>query len=520
MLTIQKLLSIASDRITFVVLLLLLLLSKLIALYSFGFEYTGSDDMIFWQAATDYAKGVFHEPYFYGQNYNFLLESLFAVPLLKVGVPHYIALPISTTILGVFPFIFIAAVLYKNGFSVNAFFFLVIPICLPVEYDLLTGVTRGFISGIFFCSFLVFCLLKPFDRTSFFILGVFVSIGYIMNANSLIFSFPLCLYLLLNNYRKISFYLVTLIAATPALLIQYFAKQFYVENPSYLVHKMWELHFSFDQFWDAFRHLDQYFSYLTPVFWKGNWVIVLIILILGILAFKNNWKKGVSVFLSALLIFFLTGVNKVNDDIGSVFLSSVRMFLAIPLLTGLCVFLFRREFKGLAIIRVLILCVGVTMLLAKVSAYPLVIEKHTKVRKLGPIAIKKLDKLREQCEQIEDWVVKNDADIIVYVFDWRYAVPELEFYNYGCPILSEEEKLHSMMNICDRRTWVFEKESKISRERVLIFNHYKIDLGDLQTKMKIKVVNNDPSILLIEENDKTIKQLAELMNFDYKRNSY
>lgn len=76
------------DKHTFGLLLLLLLLDRLFLLVTFNFKFVGSDDLIFWQGANDYLHFRFHEPYFYGQNYNFMLEAVVAAPLRLLGVPY------------------------------------------------------------------------------------------------------------------------------------------------------------------------------------------------------------------------------------------------------------------------------------------------------------------------------------------------------------------------------------------------------------------------------------------------
>ena len=76
---------------------LLVLLYRYLTLQNFGFVYVDADQTVMWSGLLDYSSNTWHEPRFYGQNYNSMLESLLAVPLYKLGVPAYIALPIITT---------------------------------------------------------------------------------------------------------------------------------------------------------------------------------------------------------------------------------------------------------------------------------------------------------------------------------------------------------------------------------------------------------------------------------------
>lgn len=103
-----------SFSLLFLILVIALIFSKAISLVSFGFEFTGNDDLIFWQMAQDYSQGIFHEPFLYGQNYNYGIESLFSIPLLWLGVPLRYALPITTAWMGIFPFVVFAIGFFRK----------------------------------------------------------------------------------------------------------------------------------------------------------------------------------------------------------------------------------------------------------------------------------------------------------------------------------------------------------------------------------------------------------------------
>ncbi len=498
---------------------LLVIVIRFLILKDFGFKYTSSDDLIFWQSAFDYSNGVFHEPFFYGQNYNYAFESIISIPLLVIGIPIYIALPIMSSFVGIFPFFLFSIILFRKDYAINSYIFLLIPLTLPIEYDIITSITRGFTSGLFFCSFLIFPLLNPSKRKSFIILGLSVSFGYILNPNSLIFSFPACLYLLFKNYNKPVFYLICLSTSIPALLIQYVSKQFYVSHPEYIVHSMWTLDYSFDRMVDGFSHLDKFFRYLTPVFWSGNWVVVVAIMILGIIVLKKNWKKGLSILLCSLFIFILLGVNKINDEIGVIFLSSTRMFLAIPLLLGLAVFWTKKNFIDEKKWQLIILTIAISVTLVKVSCYSSVIKKHTEKTNFGTIAIKKLDDLKNECSEIQQITSKYDIDLVVFIPNWERNVPSMEFYNYGCSII-EKNLFSSVMNIYERRTWIFQQEKNSARKNLLLFNQRIDQIEEYRKVLDCEIINRNPNMILIKNNDKTLLELSEIFNFQLKRNTY
>ena len=511
----QKILSyFKKDKTVLFILFCLVIVDRIQLLINFNFKYVGSDDLIFWQSAKDYMTGVFHEPYFYGQNYNFMLESFFAIPFLQIGMPYNIALPVSSCIISMFPFFLFSIVLFKKGYTIESMIFILIPLLLPIEYGILSSVTRGFVSGLFFSGFLIFALVKPFNRSSWIIAAFSISLGYIFNPNSLIVSLPVCSYLLLINYSRISFYFINILVIIPVLLIEFFAKRFYILNPEFNVHGMWPISFSFKKIIENLQHLDKFYGYFTPLLWSAGWFILI-----GIILIKKDWKKGIGVISGVGFIIVLLGVNKVNDNIDSIFLSSTRMFLGIPLLTGIVFFWSKKIFRlsdkhwktGLIII-------VFSTFFIKSSVYPAVIKYHTLKTNYGPVAIKKVKDLSCECTQIKNIVNTHNIDLIIFVPDWKYNVPYMEFYNYGCPLM-ESGFPRTLMSIYEKRTWVYLKEKTEIGKNVMIYGA-EVNLENTIKNMNCIILSTDPSIIIVNNNSLTTESLLKLLNIDLKRNSY
>jgi len=68
----------------YILLLILVFADRTNTLIHFTFKYTDCDQAVMWLGAKEIMQGKFHEPCFYGQSYNPMIESLFAVPLLSV----------------------------------------------------------------------------------------------------------------------------------------------------------------------------------------------------------------------------------------------------------------------------------------------------------------------------------------------------------------------------------------------------------------------------------------------------
>ena len=83
---------------------LLGLVDRLLLVNTFHFELSDVDQLIQWHAAQDYSNGIFHEPYFYGQDYGPMAEAFLAAPLVMLGLHSQFALPVISMLLSLLPF--------------------------------------------------------------------------------------------------------------------------------------------------------------------------------------------------------------------------------------------------------------------------------------------------------------------------------------------------------------------------------------------------------------------------------
>lgn len=497
----------------------LVLLDRLLLLLAFGFRYVGSDDLILWQGATDYAQGIFHEPYFYGQAYNFMLEALLAVPLVAAGVPHHIALPTITSLLALFPFFLFAWVLYRHEHGPAAAIFLLVPLLLPVEYGILTTIPRGFVTGLFFAGFLVYPLMEPHRTRSYVILGLACSFGYVFNPNSLIFALPIAVFLLLRNLKRPRFYLITALSAGPALLIQEAARAFYADRPDYNVHFMWTLEFYPSELLPGLARLDRYFSHLTPVVWSVGWLFLPALVVISVVIWRKDRSMAAAMLVATLFLIALLGVNKVNDDAGTLFLSSVRMFLGVPLFFALALSWAVRQGRPPGHHwKILVLVLGLCFVPVKAALYGPIAGACAMKARNGPIAVWPIAELRTECGRTATLLEKHDVDLLMLVPYWDVTVPNMEFYNYGCPLL-ETSFPTTLMNVYERRTWVFMREPQAVHPNILIFGR-PLDLAPLLCLPGLKFEQLEANKLLITDNHYPLKSLLDALRVDLDRNSY
>jgi hypothetical protein len=496
-------------------LVFLLIVSKLLTLVTFGFQYTGTDDLIYWHMAQDMSEFVFREPFFYGQAYNFPLEAYVAVPLIYLGFTPQFALPIAASFISLFPFLFFASVLFRSGRKMASFWILALVIGMAIEYDIITSISRGFTNGIFFSSFLIYPILFPSKKSSFLILGLSISLGFVANPNMLVFALPVAFYVFLENISNVKLYLYGVLGVIPALAFYYFAHQFYELNPDYISHKMWILTFSWEDFILAFTKLDTLFKYLTPFIWKGHWLILLFPFFSGFYLLKQDWRKGIALLFGVLFIIFSFGINKIHNDVGTIFYSSSRMFLALPLLV--CFAIIWLSDTNKVSVRQLLIILSVSILIVGIKSFTIEekVQFHTEKGYYGPVTVIKVDELREQVESIYSVIKDKEVDLVVCVSSDNYAPSEMALVTYGARFMVADFPETNLVHY-ERRTWNFIENKTIANKNIVVYNCLLGEMLDV-SGMETEVLDLAPDMLLIKNNHKTVLELSKVFNYPYLR---
>jgi hypothetical protein len=322
--------------------LLLFLLERINAFLQFSVVYTDSDQVLMWQAALDLKSGIFHSPCFYGQAYNPLIESALAVPIALSGIKISAALPLVTTTMAILPVLLFSQMLKRHGWLAAAFPFLLWLLLSP-EYCILTSISRGFVTGIFFFS-IGFYFVTYNSAVIRFLAGILTGFSIYANPNCVLL-FPL-FFLLPELKQQIIKLLPASIGFFIGLSSLYFNHHFYAEHPEMVVYPSPSLQFSFHNFMSVVGKLDNYFDFISPVFWRLGYLSLLIFPLISIWLFKYNFRKEsfflLFLFALILLSFF---VSKVADGSNSVFFSGARFYLAYPFLIGTAFILLLRHLR-------------------------------------------------------------------------------------------------------------------------------------------------------------------------------
>jgi hypothetical protein len=449
-----------TDGLLFFFLLCLILVLRIFVLTDFAFQYTDSDQVIMWHGLNDFSKGEFHEPRFYGQAYNSMMEALLAVPLYKLGVAPYKALPVITSILAIFPYLLISLLVFLKKSPKLALLILSIPLILPVSYSLITSLPRGFITGIFLSAFACAGIFYPRSNRAIFFSFFLAVLGYSLNANSVLLSAPCLAFLFLENVRNKKFYLYAATGIIAGFILHFFANYFYVTHPYYDTHS-YELGFSFKELTGALSNLDLYFNDVTPVFWKtGSFSLIVFIIPAFLFYRKKEYMKTLIVVLLPVFILLTLGVSKVHDGMGTIFYSYSRMYLAVPVALAFVLALL----PGITNSRYIYLYLFLPVFF---FGYQLNQLDEKIVSSVDPLEYKKVvatetKKVIEACTALKAVCDTHKVELVVIVYHDLY-----NFYTYAYPALNAYPK--TLAPAWERRTWrFFEDENKIYKTILLI----------------------------------------------------
>lgn len=487
----------------------LLIVDRCYTLFQFGFVYTDIDQTVLWNGVLNYSLGIFHEPFFYGQAYNYMLEAFLAVPLFQAGVPVYIALPIITSFLTLFPFLTLAGFLYHRKHYFYACLVLAFPPLLPVEYNFLTTLPRGFVQAMLFIPLLYPALFQPQNKRSINLLFLGSALCLIANTSSALFVLPILLYVYSFNITSLSFYLKSLIAI-PVFALDYLARQFYHNNPERIIHPSPTINLSRETFVESLKLLD-HFEYLFPFMPESGIFFPFLFLILAIVSFKKSKSKAgwFNLLIITLLIFTLA-IPKVQERHNAVsfFFTPSRLYLSLPLLFIISFFITFGKIKTSAWVLPALVFITTLAVFIKNNDIKSTIAKHMDGNYF-PIA--ENQKLLARAEQLNKVADHHHVNLIVNanISEYRYVFDSYA-YNPVMRINPQTDNGTICVNLNgDRRTWLYSFSTP--PERILL-NGFEIDVSQLQ-QFEHKMININQ--ILITQNDLPMDMLFKQLGYKF-----
>ena len=489
---------------TFVLLILIILISRVLIFFKVNLPFIDSDQPFMWAGVKDYSEGKFYEPRFYGQDYNTFLEALFAVPLYWLKIPVYYALPIATHFLSIFPFLFTAIYLFFKQRKENALVVLCVLLCLPWAYDVMSGIPRGFVSGLFFSSFFIISSLNPENLKWVFINSVLAIIGYFVNPNSILVSAPLLFYLFLTNVKKNNYYIVTGAALLSAIPLYFIFNYFYKIHPDYVVLGL-EYNFTTVYFWDILTHLDRHFAHINFFIEERAFFVLSVLALLGIILFRKN-KKAFFAFLSFFGVILLSFFSaKTKDGVVWPFYSFSRIFLGIPLFIAFATSFINLRSRSV-IIFIVVLSLGFSAY--KFSDFNRSLDYYTKhIEKWNGVHLMSINSVfeslnffKKKCEEnkSEHFVISNTFWLCTYM-------------NYGGSAIMKDFPT-TEESAAERRYWVREgNKDKVFEKFVFLSARFDFDKrlkGNEKFTMKRL---DDYGLFLVEKNQVPNKDFLSLV---------
>lgn len=444
------------------------LFTRLQVFFSCNLNIIDTDQAFMWAGARDYSNGLFHEPRYYGQDYNTFMEGLFAVPLLWLRVPVYIAVPLATHFISLFPFLFTASYLFFKQKKVQALLVLSVILCLPVEYDLINSLPRGFVTGVFFTSFFIVNILNPADRRFIVINTLLAVTGYFVNPSSMLVSAPFLLYLFLHHYRSRWYYVITLACLAMALPLHLLFNRFYLIHPDYVKN---DIHYrlSTDFLWINLSHLDERFAHVSFFVANNSLLLILTLLVLAFFLYLRNKKAFFCFLVFVVVLFFSFCLGKTLEGTTWVYMSYSRVYLGIPMFICLFLSVFSIKIKNMLLPVLMIPLLFATYKLASMnktlSVYYERKEDWVGVR-LIPLkgAMEVIDFYKKVCDQ-------NKAPFLLVSHEFWLNT----FLAYGGPAIYKDYPA-TQETWYEKRYWVREgNKNKVIEKLILISADYNLD---------------------------------------------
>jgi len=453
-------------RTLFAALFGLALLEIANALFRFAFVYTDSDQTLIWTAAKDIAHGHFHGFCFYGQSYNPLIEPLFATPFLWMGLKASIALPLVTTLLGTVPYLLIAWVFYKKYGAYTALVPLVIFLLLPPEFLMTASMPRGFVAGVFFTVIgLLLFIYKP-GRWSLIVAGFCLGLGLFANPNGVLL-FPLAIPVLFDKTGQFTnrlFYSFFgfCIGLIPLVINHYY----YAHRPEMVFHPAPGATFSMHTLREVLGSLDDYFDFISPVFWRAGWISLFLFVIIAVVLIAKKQKikfYTVIILLFSILVSF--AFDKVGDSTNSIYFPGSRFFMAYPVMLVFIiswgfVVLSSRQKNVFLSVSLIMACLAFCI---KIMAFHTFLGIDLRPSKDRIVQVMEVSGLREYCSEIQ-YFSKEKPDLVIGAADPRID----KIIAYGCPCMEKDFPPDILLDY-ERRTWLLPQMADKVYPKVLIY---------------------------------------------------
>lgn len=456
-------------------LLMLIVWIKTKVFFHFSILYTDCDQAVLWQTLHDISEGNFFQPCFYGQAYNSGLESILAWPLYAMGMKEYYALPLVSILISLLPYLILALLFIRKKDWWAAIFTLLLYLWLPPFYDLFTALPRGFVTGLFACSFLLPAWFFPENKKVLALASFALPFVFWLNFNTVIFLVPFLVKLALAHYKKpISFFVFYFILTVPGLVWILFTRNFYLTHPHYLVHSIEISKFKWKYIYEFWTNWNNWLGYLTPGLWKFSQLVFIFLLIPIITFIRTKNREMLLIYLTFLgILVFSTGFEKIKDGVSSdIFFPLSRMFLCFTLMLILFLapifsaWMKRFQASWISLLAIVALSSMITFQkhneLAIRSKWDFINKQEIRVQQMP------IEHVYYKCNELQQISNQYKPDLIVFAINETYEFNYL-LLPYACPCLVDDLPT-TIVKSYDRRGHLITKIKRDKFHRILVLN--------------------------------------------------
>lgn len=292
--------------------------------------YASDDLTVVWLATTDYARGVFHEPFFYGQDYGVMLEALLAAPFVRLGADPVRTVSMLLGIFNIVPFLAFALHHRLRHEYWAALVFAAMPLLLPVQH----GLQITALNGIAVLALVPLAWRSNDPTRQSFALMLILGAAIFVNPNAGLVATTLASHHLYIHRKNGRTWLAMAIGGLLVLGSWYAVRSFFIPHPDAVVNTIfdWRMHFKPHLLSEAVQRLDLHFAWTAPLVGAHGALALLMLVVATVLLFRNGEATAAWALTTTLLLMVLAFCfPKVHDGAASIFFPLARVFLGIPL---------------------------------------------------------------------------------------------------------------------------------------------------------------------------------------------
>lgn len=411
--------------------------------------YASDDLVVVWLAAVDYSHGLFHEPFFYGQDYGVMLEALIAAPFVRLGFDPITTVAVIFALFTIAPFLAFAWYYQRRHEWWSALLLAAMPVLLPVEHGLQITALNGIVlTAIVPLAWLV---KNAFMRTA--LVTMVLSFAVFVNPNAALIAVPIGLYELFQHRTERNAYLGILIGLVPVSLVLGVVRAFFQAQRAEVVNTIfdWRMHFKPHLILEAFKRLDSHFAWLSPL--SGHAGSIVLILLIGALVIHIRQRDTRMVWalvgtLALILLSFCFA--KVHDGYDSIFFPLSRIFLGLPLVLAWALGSIQVRHRKLEFLTLLVLATVLIHTTWRITTAKEVYTNALQDQNGLPVRTWSVDGIKGACERTVELAQGTQADHIIII---RGNDPiTAQFMAYGIPVF-HPEAVGTWMADHDRRSF-------------------------------------------------------------------